>query len=328
MYATTHLAQKIVRFDFKKIKPTFYKKDTIFKRENKMKRAIVFAHFDKNNTIEDFVIYYLKELKKLAHDIIFVSDSNISELELNKISNLTTKNIIGHHGEYDFGSYKKGYQYLKNNNLLNQFDELIFANDSCYAPLFPLDNMFKKMEENNCDFWGATMNLCTENHKEKEHVQSYFLVFKSQIFKNQIFDNFINSIQKENNKDLVIEKYEIGLSQYLKNNGFIGDCYSQISKTFDNTQIKGYRKLILEEKIPFLKRSIAQKKNINMAYPLFLKELIQKETSYDYNLIKQDLTYGTQKNSKLKEFLCISKEFVRIITKKKKYLNWNINKGE
>lgn len=278
-----------------------------------MKRVIVFAHYDKNNTIEDFVVYYLKELKKLAQDIIFVSDSTISELELNKISNLTTKNIIGHHGEYDFGSYKKGYQYLKNNNLLNQYDELIFVNDSCYAPLFPFDNMFNKMEEKNCDFWGATKNLCTKKHKEREHVQSYFLVFKSQVFKNQIFDDFMNSIQKEENKNLIIEKYEIGLSQYLKNNGFIGDCFCEISKKFNNMQIKGYKKLILKDKIPFLKRSIAQKKNINNVYPLFLKELIQKETTYDYNLIKQDLICNTQKNSKLKEFLYAFKEFVRII---------------
>lgn len=293
-----------------------------------MKRAAIFAHFDKNNKIEDFVIYYLKELKKISEDIVFVSDSNINENELVKISNLTAKNIIGHHGEYDFGSYKKGYQYLKNNDLLNQYDELIFANDSCYAPLFPFSDMFNKMREKNCDFWGATKNYCTEDKKDKEHVQSYFLAFRPQVFNSQIFDDFISSIQKEENKNLIIEKYEIGLSVYLKNNGFTSDCYSQLSKKFIGAEIKGYRKLILKDKVPFIKRSIAQKKFINCAYPLCLKKLIQKETTYNYNLIKQDLMCNMQSNSKIKELLCIYKEFVRKISKNKKYLNYNENRGE
>ena len=37
----------------------------------------VFAHFDKDNLIDDYVVEYLQELKKVAEKIIFVSDCNI-----------------------------------------------------------------------------------------------------------------------------------------------------------------------------------------------------------------------------------------------------------
>ena len=39
-----------------------------------MHRAVVFAHYDKYNSIQEYVLYYLKELRKVADTIIFVSD--------------------------------------------------------------------------------------------------------------------------------------------------------------------------------------------------------------------------------------------------------------
>ena len=38
-----------------------------------MHRAVVFAHYDKYNSIQEYVLYYLKELRKVADTIIFVS---------------------------------------------------------------------------------------------------------------------------------------------------------------------------------------------------------------------------------------------------------------
>ena len=53
-----------------------------------MKRTAVFAHYDKNNLIQDYVVYYLSELKKCAEKIIFVSDSDVLPEELKKIEGI------------------------------------------------------------------------------------------------------------------------------------------------------------------------------------------------------------------------------------------------
>ena len=42
-----------------------------------MKRLAIFAHYDKDNIIDDYVIYYLKELKKSFETIIFVSYTDL-----------------------------------------------------------------------------------------------------------------------------------------------------------------------------------------------------------------------------------------------------------
>lgn len=64
-----------------------------------MKRTAVFAHYDKNNLIQDYVVYYLSELKKCAEKIIFVSDSDVLPEELKKIEGIVEQSIIGRHGE-------------------------------------------------------------------------------------------------------------------------------------------------------------------------------------------------------------------------------------
>ena len=101
-----------------------------------MKILAVFAGYDKDNIIDDYVVYYIKELKKIA-DIIYVSDCNMLDNELNKISEHCIHLINGHHGEYDFGSYKRGYLYAKENNILQNYNKIIFCNDSCYGPFSP-----------------------------------------------------------------------------------------------------------------------------------------------------------------------------------------------
>lgn len=182
-----------------------------------MNRIAVFAHYDKDSCIEDYVVYYLKELKKIANIIIFVSDCDLTDEELQKISGIADRSIAKKHGEYDFGSYKRGYQYLKEAGFLTNCEELIFSNDSCFGPLVPFKEVWNEMDTRDCDFWGITQY---EDKNTRLHVQSYFLVFRKTVVDSHVLDHFINSVKHENCKMDVIQKYEIGLSQTLLKNNF------------------------------------------------------------------------------------------------------------
>lgn len=290
-----------------------------------MNRIIIFAHFDKNNLIQDYVVYYLSELKKIAEKIIFVSDSDISPKELKKINNIIEHSIVEKHGEYDFGSYKRGFIYAKENGLLNNCEELIFANDSCYAPLYPFNNMFTKMSSKPNDFWGATFcdsGLSLKNGKYVQakinHLQSFFVVFKPTVFKSELFCNFIYSITKENTKEEIITKYEVGMSKLLGDNGFLFDAYSNISKKVPSTHINAYHQAIIEDKLPFLKRSITLYTQAEYHYPILIKYLIKKYTNYNYSLIEKDIKQNARKLTKLEHIKFYIKSLKRFIFRRKK----------
>ena len=260
-----------------------------------MKRIAIFAHFDKENLIEDYVVHYLTELKKVTENIIFVSDSDIYDSELLKIKKIVKFSIIGKHGEYDFGSYKRGVLWAMENLNLNNYEELILCNDSCYAPLYPFELMFKKMSCQNLDFWGATENpvglvLNSDNEYKTsyiKHIQSYFVVFKPQIFLSKCFENFMLSIKQEKCKEQIIINYEQGLTQLLLKFGYKYDVYCNSSKKNKNSHIEFYENLIKNDKIPFVKTSIFRSNNLRKFTPNY--KIINTLTNYDIKLIKKDV---------------------------------------
>ena len=251
-----------------------------------MNRVAIFAHYDKKNIIDDYVVFYVKELQKIAKNVIFVSCCDLPKEELDK---LDCYKIAQKHKEYDFGSYKRGFIFAKNNNLLKDCEELIFANDSCYGPLYPISEVFAEMEKKNCDFWGITKNnfgyIKQFKHYfvRRTHIQSYFIAFKNNIFTQEFFANFINSIKHEQEKRDIIINYEIGLSELLIKQGYKFAVLVNAYESINNVTILKWRQIVEKYKMPFIKKSLFDLKNTDVTtvenYEKYLK-------NYPCNLIK------------------------------------------
>lgn len=249
------------------------------------KRLTLFAHWDKDNVIDDYVIHYLSELKKVS-DIVFVSDCDLTENELIKIDHLTLISKAERHGEYDFGSYKRAYILAE--NLMNNYQELLFINDSCYGPFFSLETLLN--ESMNADFWGIYKHK-TPHYGDIEHIQSFFMVFKEKVFKTECFKMFLLNVKKEKTKREVIEKYEIGLSKFLHENQFksssiipISDetlAYKQESFTFIN-----------QEKVPIIKRELL------LTNPLWVPNIYNQFLNLpDENSLKRKIIFNLNRLS-------------------------------
>ena len=220
-----------------------------------MNRICIFAHYDKDNIVDDYVIYYLSALKKNFSKIIFVSDSNLPKEQTEKLSSICDYVQACHHGEYDWGSYKFGYIIAKQNNLLVDADELLLCNDSVYGPVSSL-----KLEKMQADFNGYYENLYgIEKSVEEPHLQSWFLLIKKQMFLSEIFDSFMMSITKFQDKLDIIRNYEIGFTKTFAQDFSYSAIYSSnLSDSVTNAPIK-----MLENGFPFIKTRILRKYNIN-----------------------------------------------------------------
>lgn len=260
-----------------------------------MKRAVVFAHYDKDELVDDYVIYYLKSLKETAQNIIFVSCGNLSDVEKSKLDGIASHIIAEHHEEYDFGSYKRGFLYLKENNLIENIDELVLANDSCFGPFYPFTEIFTEMEKKDCDFWGITKNNFgyrkVPNHffVRRPHIQSYFIVLKNNTFKSDDFTNFMKSIKPENSKCVVVSNYEIGLSEMLVEMGFSYDVYIDAYERINNMTIYKWRQLILKYKMPFMKCSLPRLVNKNLTTIEGYQKIIKQVSDYPVELIENNV---------------------------------------
>lgn len=179
------------------------------------KRLAIFASFSSDGKVHDYVIFYLKGLLEVVDNIIFIADNPLVENEIKKIENLVCFCQAERHSEYDFGSYKRGYEYAKQKGLLENIADLIFCNDSCVGPIYPFSESFEQTEPIKCDFWGFTASDIHDFH-----IQSYFMVFRKKIIESNLLEKFLSYVKKKISIEEIIFYYESKFTSFLELNGF------------------------------------------------------------------------------------------------------------
>jgi len=251
----------------------------------KSNNLCIFSHYDKDYMVDDYVVNYIKSISEQNFDIVFISTAeNLNIKEIKKISYYCRDVIVKENIGYDFGAWATGIAYM--NKEVNKYRTLLLCNDSVYAPLFPLNEMFDRMN-NRYDFWGITDSL--EVH---HHLQSYFMVFDKKVFTALLFKNIWNTYKVYKIKRNIILNYEIGLSQKLLKNGFSMGAYCSYSELnlsrVRNSSHYKWKELIEKFRCPMIKVELLRDnpKNIDIVK---WEEIMEHNTVYNINLIKLHL---------------------------------------
>lgn len=219
-----------------------------------MKRVSIFAHYDENNLIQDYVVNYVSELRKIS-DVIFISDSDVPKSEVCKINNYCIYHKVGRHNEYDFGSYKLGYNYILDNNLMDYYNYFTFCNDSMIL-VGDLGEVINKSEIDNPPVYGMYRFPGYRTDRKlgniPPHLQSWYITVNREVFIK--LARFINSVDKYIDKMNVVVNYEYGLSKLLS---YWGYELKSIFGPIDNKHLNlphNKPKLMLDLGFPFVKK--------------------------------------------------------------------------
>lgn len=210
------------------------------------KRLFLFAAFDPQNIIDDALIHYVSALSKHG-DIIVCIDSDCKKTETNKLQKHTIHTISERHGEYDFGSYKRAFQYARDKNILKNYDFIYLVNDSVFGPMFDIKNTLDKIENSDSDATG----MVVAKHKTHSYMESWFVRLNKKIFMSKWFDKFISSVTHEEYKFIITVKYEHGLTNIIKkhNCSWSGIYTYYGRKTYNNP------KSLFKSGCPFIKKA-------------------------------------------------------------------------
>jgi len=255
-----------------------------------VRRICLFAGYDPDGRIDDYVVGYLRELSRHA-DIHYLADCDLQPGELDKIAAFTRSARAQRHGEYDFGSYSRlarqvGWEGIE------AYDELILANDSCYL-LRDLDDVFARMDARPCDWWGmqATKGMAATRRNPRNrflqpipmtavrasmlggfegdyrydfHVGTYFVAYRQPVIRDAQFRRLLDSVVAQDNKRNIILKYEIGLTRSLIARGFAFDTFVEFLYPFHPIYTNWYFRLV-DEGFPFLKRYLLSENHYRVA---------------------------------------------------------------
>lgn len=239
------------------------------------KRLFVFAGYDKDSIVDPTLLYYLNTLSKLG-DIVFTMDNELPDAELKKVKEIP--NVLHasavRHGEYDFGSYKRGYIWARDNNLLTKYDWLYLVNDSVLGPLFDIQLILENLESCGVDFTGMTTGY---DKNISVHIQSWFVGLSTKIFRAEFFDDFISNVRHQTQKMDVVYRYELGLSNLILKHGF--KHYVVFERGGGIVYMKPYIGLL--NGVPFIKKmALSNLNNINLLYSYNNEILVEHIINY------------------------------------------------
>lgn len=214
------------------------------------KRLFLFGGYDCDGMVDDTLKFYLEALGRLG-DVIVVMDNNLAPDDLKKIQSIpgVLHAMAMAHGEYDFGSYRRGFEWARGRKILSRYDWIYWANDSVYGPFGNLAKILETLENSGADFIGMTQfgggDICL-------HVGTYFCGMRRQIMLSDFMMDFMNSIDGPCDHDTAVYQYEMRLSQIILNHGY------QVAVL--DTNDKGLHEIydrplaVMARGVPFLKK--------------------------------------------------------------------------
>lgn len=245
-----------------------------------IRRVCLFAGYDPDGIVDDYVVAFLRELSRFA-DIYYLADCVMQDGELEKLKPFTEARWAYRHGAYDFGSWSALARDHVGWGTIELFDELILANDSSYL-LRELGPVFAKMDARACDWWGmqATKGIArtraiasnqfqepvpmeevrsrlVDTYEQDDlydfHVGSYFLVYRKPVIRDAGFRRQLDAVRPQKSKLRIIQKYEIGLTHYLIGKQYAFDTFIDRLYPFHPLYTR-YHFDLIREGYPFFKR--------------------------------------------------------------------------
>lgn len=182
----------------------------------------LFAHYDRDDRIDDYVLIYLKALRRFDVDIVFIT-ATATENELAKVAPLVVRTIVKNDAGRDFGSWVLALEVL-GLDCGEGYERVVFANDSIYFPVRPIAPLFADMEARAYNLYGMSDSAQMGAY----HLQSFFLAFDPRA-QAVLFPRFVERFKRFYllTKWGQIGEFEVGLSKMAQDAGLsIGAFFS------------------------------------------------------------------------------------------------------
>lgn len=264
----------------------------------KSKRLLIYVHYNKSNSLAEYVEYQLKKITPLFERVVLVTNSQISVKDKTRLSGTYTDYIQRENVGFDFAAWRDGLN-LVGWKELNKYSSVTLMNDTCFGPIYPMREVYEKMEKQNFDFWGITDHGISKdgmpgtNKSIPYHIQSYMMAYNENVIKSEVFKNFWESVKDHKEVHKVIQQYETRLTGVLNKADFTSGVYfDTISYSTKNNviNIKNYSEflplILLQNQVPLIK--------IKSFLHTSLKDIfdyIGKNSVYDISLIKLHLAH-------------------------------------
>lgn len=221
-------------------------------------RLIVYAAFDKDGQIDDFVVHSLEGLRPHAAFILVVVNGEPTQASRASLETVADEVLVRENKGFDIGAQRAALRHLGDKIL--DYDEIVLTNDTWYGPIRPWGPVFARMDRLICDFWGLTdhapssANPFTRRGKAPYHLQSYWIAVRRPMFESPAWERYWATLPAlETYVDAVVE-HELRFTRHFTSAGWIARTAFPI-ELFDTENPSLFEtESLLDQGCPALKR--------------------------------------------------------------------------
>lgn len=224
------------------------------------KRLAIFAYYDAEGIVDDYVIYLLKAVQAQCETQIVVVNGTLTDEAKARVEKHCTRIVFRENAGYDITAYKDAL--LSEQENLSTYDEILFYNQTIFGPVYPLAEMFEAMAQRDVDFWGITRHKGArfsvwDNTSFAPHVQSYFFCVRKALFTDERFMDYWKNLPKIETYWDAVSKHEVIFTETFAQMGFAWDVYvnTEDLEIYNDYPLMGMPAGILRAtRCPFFKR--------------------------------------------------------------------------
>lgn len=120
------------------------------------KRLCVFQMYDEDGIADDYIIYWLRQIKKNHFDLVVVVNGRLKEYSEENVNQYADILYFREDSGYDSMAYKEVLLNVLGKDRVRVYSECLLLNDTVFGPFVPLKKILDDMKDCICDFWGLT----------------------------------------------------------------------------------------------------------------------------------------------------------------------------
>jgi len=253
------------------------------KKKYDMKGVVLYAHYDSNNIIADYVIQGLKSLVYIGYDVLFyTASSSINNIDVS-ILPFEIHYVKNKGAGTDWEMWLNGLKLIKETKL--NYEWIMFINDSLLFPINGITNFMNSVinSRDGCDFWGHW------------YAPEKCLVGTPVEFKFNLIDDVIIFIEKNvyivlnnllNKSRSAIHLLEIPFTQYLLNKNYL------MKSIIDYRNLKGHNVVCPSFHPQLLNQWINNPYSFAIKWKYCISYLKNDIVSEEFNFLTRYLYYG------------------------------------
>lgn len=196
------------------------------------RRVGIYAFYDKDGIIDDYVLYYLKALSPWVERLLVVCNGELRPEGEAALRALGCEILVRENQGFDAWGVKAAVEKI-GLEALSQYDEAVISNNTFFGPVCEFRDIFSAMANRKVDFWGISSRVksgCQNSADdsvdgtELEYIQSDFYCVRKRMLKSEAFRRFWMELPELPDNEAAANLYEAVMTRYFSDAGYRWDC--------------------------------------------------------------------------------------------------------